>query len=1017
MNKKRVFISLLLTVFISLLLIGGFHVGLAQAGQKRALEDAFHIKADDTDNQPIAKRTRSKSGQVIIFMAACDKANITLKKCKRKLKKLCSQCANTETESIPSDSEYNDPEDVTPNTPTHEPLLTDDLTFSQITRDTVEEAHRKACFLLAKGEPSLAAESLESTIFGLQHQNIATNDRLFSESLKLFQLWVSLPGIAKNKPEAQQKITHWMTSWPTVNWLDHGSEVLTEMLAEAFEMEDHDDSGLPGYNEIWLDDVLASIEELPARNSIKYLVQALSVDDPVQKEKLHRNAILTGYSHPLPFLQMIAYLVSQQRYKEADHIFEIYQLVVIFNTYWNDSSNASHGPEYSSHRELYRLQGVFKTQLDSMRKQVHTMSNRYLPLRERLDDSLTSWPESSRHQVEDMMFEKTFDTPWNMREPIIEFSLSVISRSRQRWLDSGKMEAQVTAVQNYIRTAYASRALPVLHEQLALMLTDLGREREATDLLYKFVSGYEEGVGTEYDLSLYLIAVAHELSQLGISVLIPSYNESMELVTNIRASAQGKALDKRLQKIRREARTDDADTDHLHQLYRSIPEELTEFNPSDSMVGFFDRMLVRGLAEAKKQKLYSGSIPDLKSISELYYELDRKNGRLLQLLTPTFQHADIEEMTGLYLEALNRINDEPLSEKAIALQWLAHSKWLALHDPSLSPLSSLQESQTLIETAAKFSIDVVQPLKTIRDLKWPNRTPEAAHKAKRHYLSVINKVKRKKNLLSFHPQRVKQVVVPFYLVPPGYDLHNVPADGLCMYHALSKMYGVSLHQLLHTMFRKLHAIHQQIVLNSSENLPWAYGLSFSTQQMIQPIIHTNIDGHHYVNLEELEYAVGALGQAIAYSSHDCVALGHVWGMDSLLNTAAVALSELLSSATPFIAQLPTLNAEGTAYTGASHFMQFNPDGSNHAFSDSSLNGLPLLIHMHGNHWMYALQAANEAVTHLPLMTPVGQLADILSNINFDHSNPQNLHHLLQGLNLNFGTQLPFSNDIFLFSAH
>ena len=469
----------------------------AQTGNKHALTDASHVKTYTTDSQPAEKRPKLASRAGRLCQEACQKAGMTFKKCQGKAKKWISQCVNPETESIGSDSEYDDPNEIVTYEQSHDLSLDLDSTPLLNNRDTIKAVHQHACYLQSLGEPTLAAETLEQAIYNFQYQNIPTDAKVLPEFFGLFQLWASLPHITKEKTEAQKNIKIWMGSWPATKWLELASEVLVEMLAEAFEIE--------RYDEILLNDVLSSIENQQARDSIRQLVQASATEDLIQREEHLRNAILTGYSHPLPYLQMIDHLVSQQRHEDAHHIFEMYRLAVIFNSYWSNSRNAEQGPEYDHRREIYRLQGVYNTVLDQMKEHVYTLSNRFLPSVDRLNGSLKAWPESSRQQAEDMLFEKTFETDWNMHEPILEFSNAVIARSRQRWLDSGKLEEQIAKVQNYIRHAYARRCLPILHEQLALMLTDQGREQEAADLLYGFVSVYREGVGTDYDLSLYLI--------------------------------------------------------------------------------------------------------------------------------------------------------------------------------------------------------------------------------------------------------------------------------------------------------------------------------------------------------------------------------------------------------------------------------------------------------------------------------------------------------------------------------
>ncbi len=344
--------------YISVLLVfvGVFACGLPQAHPGKRSNDAGYENKLDMDDWPVAKRTKSPVQMTRSFIGACRKAGIAVKACKRKAKKLARQCVSTETEteSTPSDSEYDGADNI------FQPVI--DFTHSPIaTRDTIKAAHQKACHLQKHGEHTFAAESLETTIYKLQHQNIAMDSAALPEFANLFQLWASLPHITKEKSQAQSKIRSWMDSWPAVVWLDRASEVLIEMLAAAFETEVYDDAAPPEYSDIWLDDMLDSIEDLRVRSSIRHLVQASAADDPVQREEYLRNAILAGYSHPLPYLQTISHLVNQERHEEAHHVFEMYRLAVIFNRRWSNSGNATHGLEYDRRRELYRLQDVYET--------------------------------------------------------------------------------------------------------------------------------------------------------------------------------------------------------------------------------------------------------------------------------------------------------------------------------------------------------------------------------------------------------------------------------------------------------------------------------------------------------------------------------------------------------------------------------------------------------------------------------------------------------------------------------
>ena len=1021
MQKNNILIFLII-IFVSFFIS---ELSLAQSGDKHSTKRAQIQPTFEGKDQPIAKRTRLQLQ--LGFENACKKAGMIFKSFEKQLIEAATTCGNPETDSIASDLGYDDPGEVTLNESDNNCITLDsgydssgeatsnepdndfrpalDSTPQINSRDIIKTANQKACYLHTQGEPTLAAEILEQAIVDLQSQNTPMDKKKLPEFFELFQFWASIPSSVKNKPQTQDKIKHWFDSWPASKWLNQAPEVLVEILANVFEFEGFNNPDLPYYDEIMLDDLLSSIDSIEARNSIKLLIQASATEDISQKEQHLSNAILAGYSHPLPYLQMISHLVSQNRYEKAHHIFEMYRLAVIFNSEWSNAQRKTYGVKYAREVELDRLEGIHKKALQQMYENSHTLSNRYLPTLERLDESLKHWPEDSRQQAEDMLFDKTFETDWNMHEPIIKFTNAVLVRARQRWLESGKQEQKIAKVQDYIRSAYARRCLPRLHEGLALMLTDQGREQEAADVLYDFVSGYREGVGTDYDLSLYLIAVAHELNQAGESVSVPSYDQALKLVEDIRISAQDKALGERLQKIRAKARIDGTDTQDLRKLYESIPEELTQFNSGGSMSGAFEPMLIRGLTEAKEQKLYSGPIPDLEFISKLYSELRRKNMRMLQLFSPTFRHSDIEEMTGLYLEALSILdNSSDIPEEAMALQLLAHSKWLAYHDPSITPLNTLPEARNLVKKASKHI--VTKAIKEIRDFKWPERRPEVASMVAEHYRSIVHSAKKSDAPAPARKKRTKRKYqrAPSYSVPPGYTLYNVPSDGFCMFHALSAMYNISMQSLLTGMYNNLHETHRMITNNLSEGLPWDNGLSLSAHMMIHPLIQTVLSNGKY-DLVELQHSIQVLQEAIFYHAHGQSAPGRVWGTETLLNTAAFTIYELMpDTPTPFVAQLPTLNASGNGYTGPTQFIQYNPDGSN---SDQPpLNGLPLLIHTGEDHWMYALPATPTASEPV---TGSDQMNDFMSGLSLDHGNPANLPYLFQNLhlppNFNFEPQL------------
>ena len=942
--------------------------GLSQdkPGDKQPQKSTLHSAAGASGVQPETKGATPPKNERGLLLTTCLRAGTALKKCQEKIRDAVLQCTGADCRPAPDHTEP----------PAKGPLPPVDLSAAPVTHDTTMEAFRIASNLREHGLVTLAAEYLESIISKLQRDHIPLNRKGFPGMPELFHTLASLPLFIKNKQEAQQKIQQWLDTWPVAVWQEQALEVLVVMLANAIEVDRASENKPTALSAAWLDSVLGTIDDTQARDSIRFLVYASATDDPDRREQHLRNAILTGYSHPLPYLMMIAHLQTHKRHTEARRIYDIYKLAVLNNTFWHYRGEERPDPHYLRLTELRRLETLFVAVFKHLDEQARYTGIPYSQAS--VKEWLEGWPESSRDRAEDMLLEKVFQIPRSFNDLVIKLAVELIILSRQRWLESGNLESQAAKVQDYIATTPAPvrRQLPFLHEYLALLLANLGREQEAADLLYNFGTPDAESTGTVYDLSLFFIAVAHDLHRSGEHIQIPPYHEAYELVMDIIASGYEKALDAQLKKIRREIRTDKADIQQLHQLYWSISEQFTRVKPGGPMGGSsVARKLKQGLAEAFKRAIYSGPVPDLSATDELNTWLIRNSDPQIQeRFTEAFEDADIERITGLYLEAVSIMNGEPLRDEAIALQWLAFSKWLALNVPGVPLLDSPEEALAFVQKASGYSIGMKQPMEALRN--FTKHRKDSARSVKRHYLRIVDQIISQENQDSFSSHWQRNPRVPFDAVFPNYTEFNVPMDGLCMYHALSEMYDVSSHSLLGVMRKKLLDVYHKVQNNLQQNHSWTEGLSTAEQQMILPIVHLSIEGVDSFDLQEMEYTLNALEQAINYletePAQDQLAPPSSWGTSLLLNTAAIALSEFLpeTSFTPFVALLPTLstlNAGGNIYEGESQLIQYNPDGTTEQISPDSIAGQPLLIHSNGDHWMFALPVDSSAEAVLPVV--------------------------------------------------
>ena len=762
----------------------------------------------------------SLPGSLRLFRKACEVAGIKLKQC---LQNLATSCIDSDTQSMTSDDYA-----------LHESTGDDNDIIVLSPEEIIERTLRKSCYLSTSGAVTLAVENIEDGLFELSNRGMKTENLEHEKRrdfLRLFRIWFQLPPIQKGQQDTLEKIKMWLTRWPDNIWLDYGLEILVDMLGYGYQLNSSADSTLPGYYEIWMYDILKNIGSSQAQQSIGFMVKA-SAAPPQQQEFLLREAILTGYSHPLPYLRLIGHLVSGHQYEQASHIYEMYCLAVPFNSHWY-STDPGKGDGYWHEREVHRLQGLYHKTLTRLREQQRIPSENNYPNRKLLEASLEHWPEATRSLAEDMLFTKGLEVTWSAREQALSFSEPVIERSLERWYNEGKLSAMAEAAHSFIKNAYAPRALETLHSRLATMLARLGREGEATDLLYGFVDAYKDGLSTDYDLALYLIASAHNLNHKGKPTEVPAYSRTLDLVRRILASGQREALKERLISIRNGSEAPDADLASLQQLFNSIPAELTQLRSGGNMDSYFEYNLQRALEEARDRQIYTGKVPSIPDLSKLNSRLTHSGSLsiLLSQLSSAFRHAGIEKITELYMKAVVSLNK--------------------------------QDSQS---TGNKIPVSEIP--------------------------SEAETIERKENKERMH-ESMKSRLNPSFATS-AFDgnriLHLVPGDGLCLYHSLAVMYGLDKKSFIMKMLQSLEYIQAVIQANLNLEVHPYQSLTPTQTEVAMAIMMTPLSPHH-VDINELQTQINSLNAALTLMTTGEDQGSNSWFSFSLLNAAAVVLNE------------------------------------------------------------------------------------------------------------------------------
>ena len=515
-----------------------------------------------------------------------------------------------------------------------------------------------------------------------------------------------------------------------------------------------------------------------------------------------------------------------------------------------------------------------------------------------------------------------------------------------------------------------------------IMVTDLGVEQKASYLLSGMLRRDIER--QDEHLASDVIATAHKLNTFTGNETVPNYDDTLKLVREIMLSGHKNTLVHRLFRMQCEALKDNPDVPSLIQQYQSIPEDLTQFNPGGEMVGSFGAKLEKALQESSKQGLFSDLIPDQAFFQAMYDGLDHKAPKVWSLLSSLFERSDIVAITGLFLEADSIMKDEAITDSAIALQWLALSKLLS-DATGVSPLNSLSEALKQVQYAQALNIDIYSSLKAIRNLAWLGyRFSQHIKGASMPYLHIINQIKQPKQ----NPVKA----------PAGYMLFDVPADGLCMYHALSQVLNISVGKLIRRMVFRLASIQRRILESIEAQEVWNSHLTPDEANAVFQLTYTATSDGGQLMSEEIHTAILTLQAAHVQITFHSPQGDAAWGSPSMFSLAALAANEENPQPQPFILQTTPLGQSTPEWTllapsGAQTPIEM-PSGSH-----------PIIILTNSNdsgsnasHYMFAQP--------IPPSTPAIDIPSSIESPEFEDEHPGSVEDLIQHLSINDTTTVP-----------
>ncbi len=361
-------------------------------------------------------------------------------------------------------------------------------------------------------------------------------------------------------------------------------EIMIEFLAEAHLDPD------------WLNSFISRLDNLPQEKAFMHLIAARQYRDTPLKSLVElQGAVLSGWSHPLPYLTLIAFHVERGEQQEAYHIYEMYRLVVIFHRAWDNPCSETIGADAWHRRERFRLESLFK---DSLSKTKNS-SSIYLPTQEKLIASLTYWSDELKREAQALLFNHTLHCPWNMHKPILKFTEAVVDSNIQKWTQEGCLTQRVEQLVHYINHAYAPGCLDQLFRRTSDMLVAAEKPDIAINNLYWFIDRYN-------NQAVFLHAASLELARNNISVKPYNQEEANQLISNIRANGNEEEFIRHLNNIRllskdvQEKPGSPLATEkkrNLVRIWNNIPS-LQNYSAAGSLSGTFESTCLAGLKEA-----------------------------------------------------------------------------------------------------------------------------------------------------------------------------------------------------------------------------------------------------------------------------------------------------------------------------------------------------------------------------------------------------------------------------------
>ncbi len=196
---------------------------------------------------------------------------------------------------------------------------------------------RDCCVLVKHKQFHHAVTQLEKAMFRLQEVYPPKHGASIPfQFAGIPLLWSNLVWRTSSPDMMTTRMQQWMQIWPAELWLEHAPDVLIQTLANQFPSDTIFEPApcLDGYtaeqSQAYKTLQLLLGDNLPAdiHSALMHMVIAKKSNIWMQEYHL-KQAILSGYCHPLPYMELLNLLLKQNRLTDAYNLYALYYIYVV----------------------------------------------------------------------------------------------------------------------------------------------------------------------------------------------------------------------------------------------------------------------------------------------------------------------------------------------------------------------------------------------------------------------------------------------------------------------------------------------------------------------------------------------------------------------------------------------------------------------------------------------------------------------------------------------------------------